>query len=147
MTKQEDWGATDEPNDLGEAMKALPSDRWRAFVRHYVLDGTIGAPGRAYAAAGFEGKPEHRPQNAWRLLQDPRIIAAISEQTKRVLRVGHPLAVQVLYQIMANGEDKDKLKAAALLLERADPAQSSHASTWFTSTSARKMNCTKNFER
>jgi hypothetical protein len=24
-----------EPNDLGEAMKALPSDRWRAFVRHY----------------------------------------------------------------------------------------------------------------
>jgi hypothetical protein len=27
---------------------------------------------------------------------------------------------------MANGEDKDKLKAAALLLERADPAQSSH---------------------
>jgi hypothetical protein len=124
IAKQEDYGA--EPNDLGDAMKALPSDRWRAFVRHYILDGTIGAPGRAYAAAGFESKPEHRPQNAWRLLQDPRIIAAISEQTKRVLRVGHPLAVQVLYQIMANGEDKDKLKAAALLLERADPAQSSH---------------------
>ena len=107
-------------------MKSLPSDRWRAFVSHYILDGTLGAPGRAYVAAGFESNPDCVRQNAWRLLQDPRIIAAISEQTKRVFRAGFPLAVQVLHHILANGEDRDKLKAAAILLERADPAQSSH---------------------
>ena len=52
---------------------------------------------------------------------------AVSEQTKRIFRAAHPLAVQTLLEIMAHGENRDRLKAAAILLERADPVQTSHS--------------------
>jgi phage terminase small subunit len=110
---------------MGPAMRALP-ERMRSFVRHYVLDYEHGAPGRAYLAAGYQASKENARTDAWKLLQDERIIAAIAEEAKKVLRSGHPMAVKVIHEIMADVNHKDRLKAATALLERSDPTSTSH---------------------
>jgi phage terminase small subunit len=120
VTKPEDFG------QMGAAMRGLPNDKWRNFVRHYVLDYEHGASVRAYRAAGFNPSPKNAHVDAWRLLHDERIIAAIAEEAKKVLRAAHPAAVKVIYEIMADVNHKDRLKAATVLLERADPATTSH---------------------
>jgi phage terminase small subunit len=120
VTEPDDFGA------MGVAMRALPNDKWRNFVRHYVLDYEHGAPGRAYIAAGYNPSPKNAHVDAWKLLQDERIIAAIAEEAKKVLRAAHPAAVKVIHEIMADKDHKDRLKAATALLERADPATTSH---------------------
>jgi phage terminase small subunit len=120
VTGPEDFGS------MGAAMHGLPNDKMRAFVRHYVLDYEHGAPARAYLAAGYSPSPKNAHVDAWKLLQDERIIAAIAEEAKKVLRAAHPAAVKVIYEIMADKDHKDRLKAATALLERADPATTSH---------------------
>jgi hypothetical protein len=69
----ETWG------ELGPAMRALPNERWRQFVRQYVT----GKPGhgaavRAFRACGL-GKGSsslHQAREAYKMLHDDRMIAA-----------------------------------------------------------------------
>lgn len=79
--RADDWG------QLGEAMKALPNDRWRAFVRALVADtkgygavtrasehqaviafeaGAPAQPGRAHNRSHSRGKPQGDPRRTSR---------------------------------------------------------------------------------
>jgi hypothetical protein len=113
----EAWG------DLGPAMRNLPSDRWRRFVRALVSDErSFGVQSRAYRAAGFAGGQKTQAVNASRMVRDDRVIAAIAEEAKKVVRgVGYGDAVRALMHLVRNPDHREHGRALALLLERADP--------------------------
>ncbi len=76
VARREDWG------QLGPAMKALPNDRWRAFVQFYLLEtltnsrrNNHGSQAVAVRKAGFGRpgtKPDHMANIAWRIVHDER---------------------------------------------------------------------------
>ncbi len=123
-----DWG------ELGPAMKALPNDRWRAFVEFYVLEtfrngakNNYGAQARAARAAGF-GSPKSKPKAlahmAWARMRDDRMIAAIAEESRKLLRSGAPEAVKAVHAGIRNPDHKDHARFVAMVLDRADPVES-----------------------
>jgi hypothetical protein len=126
--RKEDWG------QLGPAMRALPNDRWRSFVEFYVL-GTFrnihkdsyGAQARAARAAGYGGPrttPGALAQIAWNLMRDDRMIAAIAEESRKLLRAGAPEAVKAVQNGIRNPNHKDHAKFVAMALDRCDPIES-----------------------
>jgi phage terminase small subunit len=119
----ETWG------ELGPAMKAL-NEKQRAFVRALVT----GKPGhgsltRAYRKAGYgkHSKAATQAKEAHHLSRDERIIAAIAEETKKVIRVGHPEAVTALFSMIRNPEHRDHARAVMAVIDRCDPAVTKHS--------------------
>jgi hypothetical protein len=107
-------------------MRVLPNNRWRAFVEFYVLGVAKGGPNAAAAArAARFGKPGSTALRmahlAWKLMRDDRIIAAIAEESRKLLRSGAPEAVRALQEIVRNPEHKDHVRGISMVLDRADP--------------------------
>jgi hypothetical protein len=117
VARREQWG------ELGPAMRALPSDRWRDFVRHYLANPKANAA-EAARRAGF-GKPTSTVQSiaqiAYQLTSDDRIIAAIAEQTKKIVRVAAPEAAEALLGMVRDPSHKDHIRAVAMIMDRTDP--------------------------
>ena len=92
----------------------------RTFVDRYLaLGGKHGAGKKAAQLAGYPaswaGIASHR------LLRRPRVMRAIEEESKRLVRALGPQAIQVIKEILDDREHKDRLKAARTVLERFDP--------------------------
>lgn len=87
----------------------------RKFVLAYCANGGNGA--QAALAAGYaEGSARQR---ASELVTNPRILAAIREETERRLRSGVALGAKVLLDLAENAESEAvRLKAAEALLDR-----------------------------
>jgi Xaa-Pro aminopeptidase len=123
MVGLEDWG------ELGPAMRALPNERWRNFVRYLVADTKHGAITRAARKAGW-GRPNTKAQTlskqAWALSRDERIIAAVAEESRKVLRVAHPEIVNALLSVVRDKDNKDRVRAITAALDRLDPVQTKH---------------------
>ena len=115
---EETWG------ELSEAMRALPNDKWRAFVRHYCADPKFGAGARAYRAAGFN--TQKASQEAYHLLRDDRVITAIAEESKKILRGIHPAAVNALANMINDSSHKDHARAVAMVLDRLHVIETRH---------------------
>lgn len=122
-SQPETWG------ELGPAMKIL-NDKQRAFVRALVT----GKPGygsltRAYRKSGYgkNSKPATQSKEAHHLSRDDRIIAAIAEETRKVIRVGHPEAVAALFNMIRDPEHRDHARAVAMVIDRCDPAVTKHS--------------------
>jgi hypothetical protein len=119
-----------EPLDArdGPAMKALPTDRHRAFVRAmYQVKPGFGAAVRAAKVAGF-GTPESTPQSmatiASRLTHDERVQAAFVEQDQLYIRASAPRAIRALSSLIENPNSKDHARGIAMVLDRVHPAES-----------------------
>jgi hypothetical protein len=127
-TAKRDWG------ELGPAMKALRNDRHRAFVDFYLIETlsngnkrNYGAQARAARKAGFGGPntPAHSyAQIGWELMKDGRIVAAIAEESRKLLRAGAPEAVKAVHAGVRNPGHKDHARFVAMVLDRADPVES-----------------------
>ena len=122
--RDETWG------ELGPAMKALPNDRWRMFVELYLLEKPgHGAQTRAARRAGF-GHPSTKPVNmariASRLMSDDRIIAALSEEARKIVRSSAPEAARALINLVRDPAHKDHGRAIAAVMDRVDPITSRH---------------------
>jgi hypothetical protein len=116
-----DWG------QLGPAMQALPNSHWRSFVDHLVTQKPgHGALTRACRAAGFgkQSTPTNLAKLAWRMSRDERFIAAVAEQSRKVLRIGHPEAVAAVLSLVRNPKHRDHMRAVDAVLSRADPIES-----------------------
>ncbi len=108
-------------------MRALPNEKWRAFVYHLVTQKPgHGALTRACRAAGFgqNSSPTNLAKLAWRMAQDIRVIAAVAEESKKVLRLGHPEAVAAVLAIVRNSKHRDHMRALDAVLSRADAIES-----------------------
>ena len=102
-------------------MKALVSGR--DFVRNLVLRSPATAPlpalsqaparARAQGCDAIEGGPLSRA--------DERVIAAIAEESEKVLRIGHPEIVAAAFNLVRSPEHRDHGRAVFGLLDRLDP--------------------------
>ena len=121
--QEQTWG------ELGPAMRALGS-RQQAFVRAFILEKPgYGAITRAYRKAGYgkTSKAATLSKEAHHLSRDERIIAAVAEELKKFLRLGHGEAVAALYNVIRNPSHRDHMRGVAALLDRCDPIVSKHS--------------------
>jgi hypothetical protein len=121
-----------EPVDAqdGAAMKALPTDRHRAFVRAlYTVRPGHGARVKAAKLAGF-GTPTSTPQSmatiASRLSHDERVLAAIAEEDQKYIRSSAPRAIGALSRLIENPGHKDHARGIAMILDRTMPLETVH---------------------
>jgi phage terminase small subunit len=122
--RRDDWP------QLGQAMNALPNNKWRNFVEFYILEGPgHGAQTNAARRAGF-GKPTTKPlymaRIASRLMADPRMQAALAEEARKIVRGGSPEAAKALLNLIRNPDHKDHARGIAMLLARTDPETVRH---------------------
>jgi phage terminase small subunit len=108
---------------MGPAMVSLANDRQRAFVDAlFAVPPGHGAMAAAARVAGYEQSTPHvLTATANRLMRDPKIQAAIAEETKRRLRAAGPAAVKAIEEIIADPSHRDRLKASMAVIERHDP--------------------------
>jgi hypothetical protein len=120
--------------EMGPAMRALPNNRWRAFVEFYLLEtytnnnkDNYGAQAAAARQAGF-GTPRTTPRSmahmAWRLMRDERMISAVAEETRKYVRSIAPEAAKAVQNGVRNPDHKDHARFVAMALDRADPIES-----------------------
>ncbi|MEO6781841.1 MAG: hypothetical protein ABI407_11470 [Bradyrhizobium sp.] len=116
-----DWG------QLGPAMQALPNDRWREFVFALCTQkpghGSLTRAART-AKFGKGSTPANLAKLAWKLSHDERAIAAIAEESRKLIRVGHPEAAAAVLNLVRNPSHRDHMRAVAAVLDRADPIES-----------------------
>jgi hypothetical protein len=120
----------DEWGSLSDEMRALPNAKWRGFVEFFLLqEPGRGAATAAARAAGF-GKANSSAltmaQIASRLLRDPRVVAALAAESKKLLRAGAPEATKALMALIRNPEHRDHGRAIGLVLARVDPEVAKH---------------------
>jgi hypothetical protein len=58
------------------------------------------------------------------LLHDEKVQAAVAEESKKLLRSAHPVAVQALLNLVNDPTHRDHGRAVAMLLGRVDPETS-----------------------
>lgn len=121
-----------EPIDAedGPKMKALPTDRHRAFIRAlYTVRPGHGARVKAAKLAGF-GTPTSTPQSmatiASRLSHDERVLAAIAEEDQKYIRSSAPRAIGALSRLIENPSHKDHARGIAMILDRTMPLETVH---------------------
>jgi hypothetical protein len=121
-----------EPIDAqdGPMMRALPSDRHRAFVRAlYQVRPGHGANVKAAKLAGF-GTETSTPQSmatiASRLAHDERVLAAIREEDERHIRSSAPRAIRALSSLIETPSHRDHARGIAMVLDRVHPAETVH---------------------
>lgn len=124
-----------EPVDAedGQAMKALPSDRHRAFVRAlYQVKPGHGANVKAAKLAGF-GSPTSSAGSmatiASRLAHDERVLAAIAEENSKRIRASAPRAISALSRLIETPSHKDHARGIAMVLDRVHPVETTHTLT------------------
>ena len=114
---------------LGPAMRALPSDRWRAaaVARFMVQPGVGGGNTAACRIAGFGSTTKGSMKvTAFNVFHDPRMLAAMRELGEQFLRGGVRDAIAVVHEIMGDKKHKDRLKAAQVIINYAHPVQTAH---------------------
>ena len=117
----------------GPAMKALPSDRHRAFVRAlYQVKPGHGANVKAAKLAGF-GLPSSSAQSmatiASRLAHDERVLTAIAEEDQKRIRASAPRAISALTRLVEDPRHKDHARGIAMVLDRVHPVETTHKVT------------------
>jgi hypothetical protein len=111
-------------------MQSLPNDAWREFVYRYVREKPRkGALVAAARAAGFckDSTPATAAKLAWKMAHDERAIAAITEESKKILRVAFPEGANALLNLVRDPDHKEHGRAISLLLERVFPAETRHS--------------------
>jgi len=125
VARREQWG------EMGPCMRALPSDRWRAFVEFYVAEtfrndhkNNHGAQTYAARAAGF-GRPNSTPRSmasiAWNLMRDERIIAAVAEESRQMRRAASPEVVRAWLGVLRDPDHPGHIRAIQMGMDRDEP--------------------------
>jgi phage terminase small subunit len=110
---------------LGPAMREL-NERQRAFVRSLITQKPgIGAVTRAARAAGYKGTTLRN--HAHDLVRNEKVIAAIAEESKKVIRTAFPEAVAAMLSILRDPTHRDHGRVVMAMIERCDPTQTRHS--------------------
>jgi phage terminase small subunit len=116
--RKTEWG------EYGPAMRAL-SAKQRAFVEFYLLEAPArGAQTNAARRAGY-GTPKSScfsmARSALQLIRNPKVVDAINEEARKMLRAAAPEATNALLNIVRDPEHKDHIRAVDMILKRTDP--------------------------
>ena len=116
--------------EWGPAMKALPSDRHRAFVLAlYQIKPGYGAHVKAAKLAGFGTSTTSA--KSWstigaRLAHEERILAALFEEDQKRIRASAPRAIRALQHLIEDPEHKDHARGIGMVLDRVHPLETRH---------------------
>jgi hypothetical protein len=111
----------------GPAMRALRNDRWRNFVLALVYgDQKYGRHTRAYRAAGFAGNARTERRHALWLTRHELIIAAIAEESRKMVHAHYPAAVEALMKLVQDPTHRGHVRALAMLMDRVYAVETSH---------------------
>jgi hypothetical protein len=114
----------------GPAMKALPTDRHRAFVRAlYQVKPGHGSGVKAAKLAGWgstTSSPASLATIASRLAHDERVLVAIREEDEKRIRSSAPRAIAALSALVENPKSKDHARGIAMVLDRIHPVEMVH---------------------
>jgi hypothetical protein len=124
-------------NEYGPAMQALTAQQ-RAFVTHYVAEVMVkpyGAATRAARKAGYgyqtTSPHPHVSRMAHKLLHDPtyspKIVEAIGEESRRLIRLGAPEAVGALLKLVRDPASPHHFRALDAIIQRSDPLKTEHS--------------------
>ena len=82
----------------------------------------------AYRQAGYgQGStPSTQAKGAWQLSRDERVLAAITEESKKILRVAFPEAANAMVNLIRIPAHREHGRAIGLLMERAFPVETKH---------------------
>jgi phage terminase small subunit len=121
--RKQDWG------EYGPSMRALNA-RQRAFVEFLLIEPpTHGAQTRAARRAGY-GKANSSPlvlaQLACRLVRDDKVLLAINEEARKLLRAGGVEATKALLALVHDTTHRDHARGIAMVLARTDPEIERH---------------------
>jgi hypothetical protein len=122
---------SDQPDavEWGPAMRQLANDQQRAFVFHLTREKPRrGALVAAARKAGYcaNSTPAIAAKFAWKLSRDPRVLAAITEESRKILFCAFPEAGNALVNLIRDPGHRDHGRAIAMLLDRTFPAESRH---------------------
>jgi phage terminase small subunit len=110
-------------------MRALGA-RQRAFVEFLILEPpTHGAQTRAARRAGYgnaRSKPITMAKISSRLVRDGKVLAAINEEARALLRAGGVDATKALLALVHDSAHKDHARAIGMVLARTDPEITRH---------------------
>jgi hypothetical protein len=110
-------------------MRALTARR-RAFVEFLILEPpTVGAQTRAARRAGYStGRttPAIMAKSSSRLVRDEKILAALNEEARKLLRAGGLEATKALLSLVHDNTHKDHARAIGMVLARTDPEIERH---------------------
>jgi hypothetical protein len=121
-----------EPIDAedGPKMKALRSDRHRAFVRAlYDVKPGFGFAVKAAKLSGWgceTSSPQSMATIASRLMHDESVLEAIHEEDQKHIRASAPRAIRALSHLIENPLHRDHARGISLVLDRVHPAQTRH---------------------
>jgi phage terminase small subunit len=121
----------EEPEHWGPAMAAL-SPRQRAYVLALMVEkpghGALTAAARAAGYGNREGTttPKTMAVIAQRLQNNDKVIAAIAEMTKKIIRSEALASIETVREIRDDPLHKDRLKAAMVFVDRVDPVETRH---------------------
>jgi hypothetical protein len=116
--------------EWGPAMRALPSDRHRAFVLAlYQIKPGYGAHVKAAKMAGFGTSTSSA--KSWsviasQLAHDERVLEATREEDEKRIRASAPRAVRALAHLVENPNHRDHARGIAMVLDRAHPIETTH---------------------
>jgi hypothetical protein len=116
--------------EWGPCMKALASDRHRAFVLAlYEVPLGYGAQVKAAKRAGFGTSTSSA--KSWsviasRLAHDEKIQAAIREEDEKRIRASAPRALRALGRLIENPNHKDHGRAIGMVMDRVHPTEQRH---------------------
>ena len=120
----------DTGTEWGPAMKALHSDRHRAFVLAlYQVPPGYGAYVRAAKLSGFgtsKSSSHSWSAIATRLAHDERILAALYEEDQKRIRASAPRAVRALQHLVETPDARDHCRAISMILDRVHPVETRH---------------------
>jgi phage terminase small subunit len=122
-----------EGTDWGPCMKALRSDRHRAFVLAlYAIRPGYGANVKAAKMAGFG--TDRTTAKGWSVIasclaHDEKIQAAMREEDQKRIRASAPRAVRALSNLVEDPEHRDHCRAIGMVLDRTHPIETQHTIT------------------
>jgi phage terminase small subunit len=115
--------------EYGPAMRALNA-RQRAFVEFLILEPpTLGAQTRAARRAGYgtgRTTPTNMAKISSQLVHNEKVLAAINEEARKLLRAGGLEATKALIALLHNPDHKDHARAIGMTLARTDPEIERH---------------------
>ncbi len=101
-------------------LRDLPNDKYRHFVLHYVANRNGAAAARAAGMGTPDSTAETFAKIAYRHLCEDRVVEAIGALAKRQVRTLAPLAVQAIKETLEQSHNPQRLKGAAMVLDRTD---------------------------
>lgn len=102
---------------LGPAMRALPNDRWRAFVEYLLATGTDSWT-EAARAVGYKDGPG-LPVTAYRMAHDERVQAALAEGGQRYVGGLLPIALRALKEMIEDPDHRQRFQAVDRVMGQA----------------------------